>query len=350
MPNLSHRKPTGLVIDSRYQDHDTGSGHPERPERIGVLMPLAELPPTGIQRIEARAATGDEIALVHDGAYIEEVAATQHRKFFSFDADTPTSPQSFDTALLATGGLLALLDATMAGEIANGFALVRPPGHHAERERAMGFCLFNNVAVGAAYLRRHYGLQRILIVDWDLHHGNGTQHMFESDPGVLYVSLHQYPYYPGTGAMEEQGRGDGTGFTVNLPLPAGCGDAEYAEAFERIVEPIAYAYEPEVVLISAGFDAHARDPLGGMEVSATGFRQQARSLLAVAQAHAHGRCAAILEGGYDLLAIRDSTAVVLDEMGGGDSALSTQHSALRTSRISPLVDRFRQVQQRYWRI
>ena len=172
----------------------------------------------------------------------------------------------------------------------------------------MGFCLFNNVAVGAEYLRRRYGLERILVVDWDLHHGNGTQHMFEADPGVLYVSTHQYPYYPGTGALDEVGRGDGEGYTVNLPFPAGFGDAEYREAFTRIVEPIAQQYAPQFVLISAGFDAHARDPLGGMEVTEAGFAAMARSLLAVADAHAGGRCAAILEGGYDLTAIRELVA------------------------------------------
>jgi len=338
---------TGIVIDPRYQAHDTGAGHPERPERIKVLLSLAA-GGEHLVSLAARPATGEELALVHDGAYIADVAATaRERPWFAFDADTPTSPQSYDTACLAAGGLLALLDAVMQGTVGNGFAFVRPPGHHAERHRAMGFCLFNNVAVGAEYLRRRYGLERVLVVDWDLHHGNGTQHIFETDPGVLYVSTHQYPYYPGTGAMEEVGRGDGEGFTVNLPFPAGCGDAEYREAFTRIIEPIAQQYAPQFVLISAGFDAHTRDPLGGMEVTEAGFAAMTRVLLGVAAAHAGGRCAAILEGGYDLTAIRDSSHRVLDELSRVAAPIP---DPLPPSRATAVIDRIAHVQRRYWKV
>ena len=337
---------TGVVIDPRYLQHDTGAGHPERPERIAVLLPAVEA--AGYTRIAARAASGDDLALVHDGAYVEEVAATAHKPWFAFDADTPTSPRSFDTAALASGGFLALLDAVMSGQTQNGFAFVRPPGHHAERHRAMGFCLFNNVAVGAAYLRHRYGLQRVLIVDWDLHHGNGTQHMFEDDPGVLYVSTHQYPYYPGTGAIEEVGRGAGEGYTVDLAFPAGFGDAEYTDAFARVIEPIAHEYAPEFVLISAGFDAHVRDPLGGMQVTEAGFAAMTRSLLGVAHDHAAGRCAAILEGGYDLTAIRQSATVVLQQLQGEDEARSAAPRA--PSRAAALIERIRRVHSRYWKL
>lgn len=337
---------TGVVIDPRYLQHDTGAGHPERPERIAVLLPAVEA--AGYTRIAARAASGDDLALVHDGAYVEEVAATAHKPWFAFDADTPTSPRSFDTAALAAGGFLALLDAVMSGQTQNGFAFVRPPGHHAERHRAMGFCLFNNVAVGAAYLRHRYGLQRVLIVDWDLHHGNGTQHMFEDDPGVLYMSTHQYPYYPGTGAIEEVGRGAGEGYTVDLAFPAGFGDAEYTDAFARVIEPIAHEYAPEFVLISAGFDAHVRDPLGGMQVTEAGFAAMTRSLLGVAHDHAAGRCAAILEGGYDLTAIRQSATVVLQQLQGEDEARSAAPRA--PSRAAALIERIRRVHSRYWKL
>ncbi len=340
--------PTGLVIDPRYEEHDTGRGHPERPERIRVLLPLADEADESLRLIAARPASGDELALVHDGAYVEEVAATQHREHFAFDADTQTSRLSYATACLAAGGFLALLDSIMAGDITTGLACVRPPGHHAERHHAMGFCLFNNVAVGAEYLRRRHGLERVLVLDWDLHHGNGTQHMFEHDPGVLYVSTHQYPYYPGTGAMDESGCDDGEGYTVNLPFPAGCGDAEYIDAFRRIVEPIAQLYEPQIILISAGFDAHARDPLGGMEVSEAGFRAMTRILLDVAREHAGGRCAAILEGGYDLQAIRNSTLAVMHELGAQERQLLDAPAPDR--RLEPLIQRIRQVQQRYWKI
>lgn len=337
---------TGVVIDSRYQDHQPGAGHPERPERIGVLLPVIDAA-ADLTRVPARPAAGDELALVHDGAYVEEVAATQHKPWFAFDADTPTSPRSYATACLAAGGFLALLDAVMSGEVRNGFAFVRPPGHHAERHRAMGFCLFNNVAVGAEYLRRHHGLQRILIVDWDLHHGNGTQHLFESDPGVLYVSTHQYPYYPGTGAIDEVGRGDGEGYTVNLAFPAGFGDAEYREAFQKIVAPIARQYAPEFVLISAGFDAHLRDPLGGMQVTESGFKAMTGTLLEIAHEHSGGRCAAILEGGYDLTAIRNSAHEVLDALRLPPATVA---GAPTPSRGSALIERIKRVQSRYWRL
>jgi acetoin utilization deacetylase AcuC-like enzyme len=338
---------TGIVIDPRYMAHEAGAGHPERPERIGALLPLVSAAADRCATIPARAASGDELALVHDGAYVEEVAATQYKPGFAFDADTRTCERSYETARLAAGGFLALLDAVMAGQVHNGFAFVRPPGHHAERHRAMGFCLFNNVAVGAEYLRRRHGLERILIVDWDLHHGNGTQHMFESDPGVLYVSSHQYPYYPGTGAIDEVGRGNGEGYTVNLAFPAGFGDAEYLDAFTRIVEPITHQYEPQFVLISAGFDAHARDPLGGMQVTEAGFKALARLLLGTARDQADGRCAAILEGGYDLTAIRNSASEVLTELRGDSDPLSAPAAP---SRAGGLIERIRKVQGRYWKL
>lgn len=337
---------TGVVIDPRYMDHETGAGHPERPERIAVLLPLADAAPSDITRVPARPASGDELALVHDPAYVEEVAATQHKPGFAFDADTPTCPESYAVASLAAGGFLALLDAVISGQVPNGFACVRPPGHHAERHRAMGFCLFNNVAVGAEYLRRRHGLERILIVDWDLHHGNGTQHLFEDDPGVLYVSTHQYPYYPGTGAIDEVGRGEGEGYTLNLAFPAGFGDVEYHQAFQQIIEPIARQYDPQFVLISAGFDAHARDPLGGMQVTEGGFRSMARTLLEIARDHSQGRCAAILEGGYDLMAIRDSTHAVLRELQGSTEPLPAPPAP---SRAGALIQRIKKVQSRYWR-
>ncbi len=335
---------TGLVLDPRYLEHDTGHGHPERPERIAALLDLLGAPHPGVVRLAPRFATGEELARVHDGSYVADVERTQQRDWYAFDADTPTCRQSYDVARLAAGGFLQLLDAIVAGEVDNGFAAVRPPGHHAEATHAMGFCLFNNVAVGAAHLRAVHGLERILIVDWDLHHGNGTQHMFERDPGVLFVSTHQYPYYPGTGAATEHGRGDGEGYTVNLALPAGCGDAEYLDAFRRIVVPVAQRYRPQFVLISAGFDAHARDPLGDMHVSSNGFRGLARQLLEVAGETADGRCAALLEGGYDLQAIRASAGAVLEELTQAGAA----RPPLAWPEPQPVVDGLVRLQQRYW--
>jgi acetoin utilization deacetylase AcuC-like enzyme len=334
---------TGIVLDPRYMEHDTGHGHPERAERIGIFLP-AVLDRTDVVRVAPRQATADEVTLVHGAGHFEKVARTRGLSRFAFDADTPVSARSFDTACLAVGGLLALIDDVMAGRLRNGFALVRPPGHHAERDRAMGFCLFNNVAIGAAYLRARHGLERVLIVDWDVHHGNGTQHAFVGDPGVLYVSTHRYPFYPGTGALDEVGRADGAGFTVNIPFPGGFGDAEYLEAFRTVIEPIALQYEPQAVLISAGFDPHRRDPLGGMEVTAPGFAAMARSLLGVAEQVAGGRCVAVLEGGYDLDAMRDSAAAVLGELCGDRAAAPPA----APSCAKPILDAVRRAQRDFW--
>ncbi|HJY85147.1 MAG TPA: histone deacetylase [Candidatus Binatia bacterium] len=337
---------TGIVVDARYQNHYTGRNHPERPARIGTLLSLVEgYQRPGIKRFEPRPATREEIALVHDPAHIGRVAATAEQNYFAFDADTPVSSQSYTTALLATGGLLTLLEATMTREVDNGFALVRPPGHHAERNRAMGFCLFNSAAIGAQYLREKFGLKRVLLMDWDLHHGNGTQHSFYDDPGILYVSTHQYPYYPGTGAAEDTGQGQGEGYTVNLPIPAGWGDVEYQELFQGVVDPICRQFDPEFVLISAGFDAHARDPLGGMEVSEAGFAAMARILLRIARDHAQGRCVAILEGGYDLEGLQKSVVRVLEEMAG-----DTLTHPLPQIEPRGLLPRVRAVQRRYWEL
>jgi acetoin utilization deacetylase AcuC-like enzyme len=337
---------TGIVVDARYQEHYTGRNHPERPARIGTLLTLVETyQRSGMKRFEPRPATPEELALIHDPAHIGRVAATAEKDYFAFDADTPVSSQSYATALLATGGLLTVLEAIMTHEVDNGFALVRPPGHHAERNRAMGFCLFNSAAIGAQYLREKFGLQRVLVMDWDLHHGNGTQHSFYDDPGILYVSTHQYPYYPGTGAAEEAGQGQGEGYTVNLPIPAGWGDREYQELFQGVVDPICRQFKQQFVLISAGFDAHARDPLGGLAVTEEGFAALARILLRIAGDHAQGRCAAILEGGYDLEGLQQSVMRVLDEMAG-----ETLTHTLPQIEPRGLLPRVRAVQRQYWEL
>ncbi|MGH8007868.1 MAG: histone deacetylase family protein [Candidatus Binatia bacterium] len=337
---------TGIVLDSQYQNHNPDLPHPERAERIGALLTLfEEYQRPGIKRFDPRSATAEEIALIHDSTHIGRVAATAEKSFFAFDADTPVSAKSYETALLATGGLLTVLDAIMERDIDNGFALVRPPGHHAERNQAMGFCLFNSAAIGAQYLRERFGLKRVLVMDWDVHHGNGTQHSFYDDPGVLFVSTHQYPLYPGTGAAEENGQGQGEGYTVNLPIPAGWGDAAYQELFQQVIAPVCRQFDPEFVLISAGFDAHARDPLAGMTVTEEGFGSMARVLLQVARDHAQDRCAAILEGGYDLEGLRRSVACVLDEMGGEKLEV-----ALPQMEPRGLLPRVREVQRRYWEL
>src|SRR5438874_1527641 len=305
---------TAVVSDARMLAHDPGRGHPERAERLRVLLDHLEDAP-GLVRLRPRLATEDELALVHTRAHIERVARTAGRPHVAFDADTIACADSYEAARLAAGSLLVGCEAILAGEVSNAFALVRPPGHHAERERAMGFCFFNNVAVAAAFLQTK-GIGRIAIIDWDLHHGNGTQHLFEVDPDVLYVSTHQFPYYPGTGGAEEVGQGAGAGRTLNLPFPAGFGDAEYAEAFREVVLPVCRQFAPEFVLVSAGFDCDHRDPLGAMAVTPAGFTAMAQACTALARETAGGRIAAVLEGGYDLAALVEGVDAVLGAMRG----------------------------------
>ena len=220
--------------------------------------------------------------------------------------DTPISEDSYDAALAAAGGVLAAVDAVMEGRIRNAFCAVRPPGHHSLPNQAMGFCLFNNVAIAARYLQKKHGVAKVLIVDWDVHHGNGTQEVFYDDPTVLYFSVHRYPFYPMTGSKAERGAGDGLGFIINVPLPAGTGDAEYRKAFREILMPKAMDFDPDFVLVSAGFDAHEDDPLGGMEVSSEGFAEMSRLVKQIADRCCEGRLVSVLEGGYDLEGLADS--------------------------------------------
>jgi acetoin utilization deacetylase AcuC-like enzyme len=336
---------TGVVLDRRYEAHDTGAGHPERPERIRAIRELmGAYRRDGLVAIEPRSATDAELALNHAPEHVALVASTAGRQT-AFDADTPVCSQSYATAALAAGGYLALLERILAGDVENGFAFVRPPGHHAESDRSMGFCLFNNVAIGARWLRTR-GIGRILIVDWDVHHGNGTQDSFYDDPETLYVSTHQYPFYPGTGAAREVGHGTAAGRTLNVPLPAGCGDDEYVAAFTDVIVPVARQFEPEVVLISAGFDADYRDPLAGMQASDAGFRAMTRLLMRVAEEHAEGRVAAILEGGYDLGALRAAVPAVLDELGGA----SLRDSIATPRPRGPVLAPARAAQRPYWEL
>ena len=337
---------TAVVLDARMLAHDPGRGHPERPDRLGVLLDhLGDAP--GLVHLGARLAEEDEIALVHAAAHVEHAASTAGRPRVQLDPDTATSPGSYEAARLAAGSLLNVCEAVLAGEVTNGFALVRPPGHHAERDRAMGFCLFDNVAIAAAWLRAR-GVGRIAIIDWDLHHGNGTQHLFERDPDVLYVSTHQYPYYPGTGAATEVGLGPGAGRTVNLPFPAGFGDAEYAHAFREMVMPVVRQFAPDFVLLSAGFDCDARDPLGGMSVTPAGFAILAQAVRSVADEAAGGRLVAVLEGGYDLAAIVEGVDAVLATLRGDDRPHLPATG--RARHADPVVAQVRAAHAAYWKL
>ncbi|MBM4139537.1 MAG: histone deacetylase [Nitrospira sp.] len=300
---------TGLVYHPAYLEHDMGVGHPESPNRLRAIMQQLEQSGTmaRLTRIEPRKAEDEWITLVHTPSYVASLkrhAPTSGR--VSLDPDTFMSPASLDAAYLAAGGALAGVDAIMAGQVDHVFCAVRPPGHHAEAGRAMGFCLFNNVAIAAHYAQKKYGLSRILIVDWDVHHGNGTQHSFEDDPSVLFFSTHQYPHYPGTGRADERGRGPGEGYTINVPMKAGEGDDEYRAIFYKVLVPAADAFKPEFVIVSAGFDAHKDDPLASMELTEVGYADLTGILAGIATRHAEGRILSSLEGGYNLTALAAS--------------------------------------------
>ena len=300
---------TGLVYHPAYLEHDMGAGHPESPHRLRAIMQQLEQSGTlaRLTRIEPRKAEDEWITQVHTPGY---VAALNHHApasgRVSLDPDTSMSPGSLTAAYLAAGGVLAAVDAVMARLVEQVFCAVRPPGHHAEAGRAMGFCLFNNVAIAARYIQNKYGLKKVLIVDWDVHHGNGTQHSFEDDASILFFSAHQYPHYPGTGRASERGRGAGEGFTINVPMEPGEGDDTYREIFLKSLVPVADAFRPDFVLISAGFDAHQDDPLAGMGLTEEGYAELTRIVAGIAATHAHGRLVSSLEGGYNLTALASS--------------------------------------------
>ena len=300
---------TGLIYDPRYLEHDMGAGHPESPNRLRAIMQRLEQ--TGLAarltRIEPRKAEDEWVTQVHRPGYVatlNEKAPASGR--LSLDADTSMSPGSLTAAYLAAGGALAGVDAIMAGQVQQVFCAVRPPGHHAEAGRAMGFCLFNNVAIAARYAQKRYGLQRVLIVDWDVHHGNGTQHSFEADPSVLFFSTHQYPHYPGTGRATERGNGSAEGYTINVPMEAGEGDEEYRAVFRKVLIPAADAFKPDLVIISAGFDAHRDDPLASMALTEEGYADLTALVTGIAMRHCQGRLLSSLEGGYHLPALAAS--------------------------------------------
>ena len=320
---------TGVVLDPRYLEHAPPGPHPENPDRLQAVherLRKSDILERSIP-VPPRAATPEEILLNHEEQLLERIRKTASREATQVDPDTYACARSYEIATLAAGGVLELVDRLQAGELDNGFALVRPPGHHAEAARAMGFCLFNNLAIAAAYARRKYGLTRVLAIDWDVHHGNGTQASFYTSPETLYFSSHRFPFYPGTGDVDEVGAGDGRGYTVNIPMRGGMGDGEIVPAFRRLLPPIVEAYEPQLVLVSAGFDAHRLDPLGGMQVTAEGFAALARLVKEAADATAGGKLVLVLEGGYSEEGLAESIEAVMevlltdpiDDRPGGES-------------------------------
>ncbi|MGB8344490.1 MAG: histone deacetylase [Ktedonobacteraceae bacterium] len=328
---------TALIYDPIFLEHKTPRKHPERPERlemsIKVLEALGWLEREGLVQLAPRAATEDELAAVHERAYIQqvraacaEVAAQEARGGSStrfFATDTYVSARSYEAAIKAAGAPLTAIDAIMADEIDNAYCLVRPPGHHALPEAAMGFCLFNNVAVAARYAIDRHGLERVMIIDYDVHHGNGTQEMFYDDPRVLYFSIHQAPFYPGTGASDERGEGVGLGTTINVPLPATTGYETYDPIFRQVLAPAADRFNPQLILVSAGYDAHWNDPVGQMNLSTAGFAQLNGIIIELAKQVCNGRLIMVQEGGYNLDVMSACVATSINWLLGDDAAVDS---------------------------
>ena len=305
-----------VFTSERFADHLTPVGHPERPERAEVMhQVVADWRKRGGTVIEPEPASDEQLTRIHDAEYVSLVRETAGRAV-ALDPDTFTSPQSYEVALLAAGAACQAVEHVLDGSRGTRACVVaRPPGHHAERGKAMGFCLFNNIAIAAAHARAS-GLSRVAIVDYDVHHGNGTQWSFYGDPSVLFISSHQFPYYPGTGAAGDTGTGAGRGFTVNLPLDAGATDSDYELVYERVVSPSLRQFKPQLILVSAGFDAHQRDPLAGMRLTTAQFGRLTATIAGIADELCDGRIVAVTEGGYDLQALADSLATALRVLDG----------------------------------
>ncbi len=342
-PTSTHR--TGFIFDERYLRHDTGTqttvqmrsgsfdtspeGHPSSTsitKRIKEFLDGAGLTAM-MQPVAARAASDDELAVYHTRAYIEGVRAhvqggPMQGAWGEIESDTPLSAGSFDAAVYAAGGSMNGAQAIMRGQVRNAYALLRPPGHHAMSNRAMGFCIFNNAVVAAHYARNTFGLERVMIVDWDVHHGNGTQDAFYADPGVLFVSLHQHNWYPKlSGELEQVGSGSGAGYTVNIPLPAGTGDRGYRAAFEHLVIPVGLQYRPQLIIVSAGQDANWLDPLAQNMLTMDGFRSISTLMLDLAEAVCDGRLLMLQEGGYSLAYVPYCTVAAVEPLVGVDLGL-----------------------------
>lgn len=310
---------TSLITSEKFKDHITGPGFPESPERLDAIINHLEL--SGLIKeldvVEPIRKDKNFCKLVHDDEYITRVRQACELGAPIVDTgDNPISKNSYDTALLAVGGITEAVDRIFTGKANNAMALLRPPGHHAEKGMAMGFCLFNNVAIAARYAQQNYEVEKVAIIDFDVHHGNGTQHIFESDPTVMYVSLHQYPFYPGSGSADEIGSGDAKGTTINYPLKAGVGDEEFIDIFNDSLSDKVLKYNPDLIIVSAGFDAHMDDPIGGLRVTTEGYHNMSKTITKIAGEVCGGKIISSLEGGYNLKALAESVAAHLKALKG----------------------------------
>ncbi|MFC1860425.1 histone deacetylase [Chloroflexota bacterium] len=337
----------GLVYDPIYLKHDTGQ-HPENARRLEAI--ISHLEQTGLKQqltaIRPRAASVEELSLVHDERYISYIREVARKGSGWPDPDTVMSTGSYEAALYAAGGVIRATEAVMSGETSSAFALVRPPGHHAIHQQAMGFCLFNNVAIATKWALANYKLERILIIDFDVHHGNGTQSTFYDNPQVLYISTHEYPFYPGTGSIEETGSEGAEGTTINIPLPAGYGDTEYAEVFEQIIVPASMRFKPQLILVSAGYDAHWADGLAMLQVSISGFAQMAGIIKGLGDELCGSRLVFSLEGGYNLTALAASVKATFDKLLGNtdvEDPLGQSPHRLETPDTNPLIKKIKEI-------
>ena len=337
---------TLLVSEDAMLAHDQGRGHPESPARLQAILTRMHARPVAGTRWQApQPATRAQIGRVHAPAYIDFVDAVRGQTVH-IDEDVAMAPGSTDASYLAAGAAIEAVTAVMQGAADNAFALVRPPGHHAEVDRAMGFCVFANVAIAAEHALQVLGAQRVLVVDWDVHHGNGTQHVFEARDDVLVFNAHQWPHYPGTGGHHEQGRGAGVGYTINAPLPGGLGDGDYASLFREVLRPVAESFRPDLVLVSAGFDAHRDDPLGGMAVTAEGFAGLCGVVREIAGHSAGGKLVLVLEGGSDLAGLADSVHACVEVLAGATPPVAAAASAAGEAALRQTLA----AQRQHWRL
>ncbi len=343
--------PTGIVRDTAWLAHRSTGDHPENHKRLESIYAMLDevMDSLPLTTIESAAASLEDLTQVHDLSYVLRIAATSHQDYTQLTPDTYACSHSYEAASRAAGAVMAAIDAVVAGQVRNAFVPVRPPGHHAEHSRALGFCLFNNVALGAEYARGVKGMQRVLVVDWDLHHGNGIQHFFEADPSVLYISSHQYPFFPGTGHYLEMGRGRGEGYTINLPLGKKWADGDYVALYRQLVAPVALAFDPDLILVAAGFDTHRLDPVGGMRMTEPGFAALTRILMEVAQTCCDNRLILVMEGGYHTAALASSIRSVLAELSDQTHAeLDLLAAKARTRRVRRVIRRCSHVHGHIW--
>ena len=342
---------TGVVRHPLFIEHHMGAGHPESPFRlISIFDMLDQEDMDGrFEAIAPRPATREEITAIHHPSYYERIEATKG-KFIFLDPDTSTCPESFDAARMAAGGTIRAVDAVMDRQVDNAFCLHRPPGHHAESNRAMGFCLFNNIAIGAAHALMRPDCRRVLIYDFDIHHGNGTQHSFFTRSDVLYVSTHQYPYYPGTGGYREVGMERGEGFTVNIPLDYGFGDGDYTRILDEVIGPIGRQYKPDLVMVSAGYDIYEEDPLGAMRVSVKGFALIMSRMLALADEVCGGKLVAVLEGGYHIQGLTNGVKACLNAMSAAPAERPAgSPGPERPESLDNVIRQVAGIQRPYWK-